>query len=315
MSESGNRPESAGTAVVAEATVGADDAGRRLDVAVAALIGDSRSRAQTFIDAGAVTVDGRVVSKSHRLDAGERLRVLELVEEEPPPPPVVPIRHEDDHLAIVAKPADLVVHAGAGVRGATLVDALLAHGVDLAPGEDPGRPGIVHRLDRGTSGLLVVAKSPEAMVGLKAMFKVHAVDRAYWTLVEGWPDPPEATIDAPIRRSPRNRTTFTTGDDGRPARTHYRTLELLGDLAELDVTLETGRTHQVRVHLRAIGRPVAGDLTYAASPQIAKRLGLARQALHARRIAFTHPVTGAPLAVEEPLPDDLATARARAAGL
>jgi 23S rRNA pseudouridine1911/1915/1917 synthase len=260
-------------------------------------------------------VDGRTAAKAVRLQPGARV----VVSAPPPPaapapPPEVGVRWEDADLAVVAKPADLVVHVGAGVRGATLVDALRAQGVPLAPGEDPDRPGVVHRLDRGTSGLLVVAKTPAALQALQRTFAAHAVHREYWALVEGRPDPPAATIDAPITRSTTNRTAFTTADVGRRAVTHYATTAVHDGTAELAVTLETGRTHQVRVHLRAVGRPVAGDLLYGASPAVAARLRLTRQALHARRLAFDHPVrTGTRVDVEEPLPDDLAEARRRAA--
>ena len=296
--------------------VGAGHAGKRLDKVLAALLGESRSHVQRLIDADLVTVDGEVANKSMKPEEGQTITVGIPAPVVVAPPPEVPIRWEDGHLAVVATPADLVVHAGAGVRGPTLVDALLAQGMVLAPGEDPERPGIVHRLDRGTSGLLVVSKTAEAMAGLKAMFRVHDVDRAYWALVEGLPDPPEATIDAPIVRSPRNRTTFTTGDGGRDAVTHYRveTHHPVTDTTELEVTLETGRTHQVRVHMRAVGRPVAGDIAYAANTLLSRRLRLERQALHAKRLSFVHPITGGAVDVTEPLPEDLEHARLRASG-
>jgi 23S rRNA pseudouridine1911/1915/1917 synthase len=296
------------------AEVGAEDAGARLDTVLARLLSESRARSQGRIAAGEVLLDGVVAAKSVRPGIGAQVVVLVPPPQPPPqPPPAVPVRFEDDDLAVVAKPADLVVHDGAGVRGATLVDALRAQGIALAEGGDPTRPGIVHRLDRGTSGLLVVAKSPAAMAALKAVFAAHDVHREYWALVEGHPEPPAATIDAPIARSTSNRTAFTTADEGRDAVTHYTTTARHADTAELAVTLETGRTHQVRVHLRAIGRPVAGDILYGASPRTAAALGLARQALHARRLAFDHPVTGARVDVVEDLPADLREARRLAA--
>ena len=293
---------------------GPDDEGERLDVVLAGWLGESRSRAQARIDAGQVTVDGAVLAKSARLELGQAVRVEPAPERPAPDPPHVDVRWADDHLAVVAKPADLVVHHGAGVRAATLVDALRRQGVALADGDDPDRPGIVHRLDRGTSGLLVVASSPTAMAALKRTFAAHDVQREYWALVEGHPDPPLATIDAPIVRSTSNRTAFTTGDGGRHAVTHYTTTAVHRDTAELAVSLETGRTHQVRVHLRAIGRPVAGDLLYGASRDLSRTLGLSRQALHARRLSFDHPVTGERLDLVEPLPEDLELARRRAIG-
>ena len=297
--------------------VGPDQAGRRLDVVVADLTGTSRARAQQLIADGLVEVDGTPAAKSARVEPGQQVTVAAPAPRVVAQPPPVPVRWADEHLVVVAKPADLVVHHGAGVRGATMVEALQAQGVPLAAGEDPDRPGIVHRLDRGTSGLLVVASSTPAMEGLKAMFRAHDVRREYWALVEGTPDPAEATIEAPIRRSRRNRTTFTTGEEGRPAVTHFRTTAVhavedverhLAAVSELAVTLETGRTHQVRVHMRAIGHAVAGDVTYGASATLTAHLALPRQALHARRLAFTHPVTRVEVEVEEPLPEDLRAA-------
>ncbi len=288
--------------------VDGDDAGRRIDQAVAAWLVLSRNQVVDRLSRGQVLVDDAPVAKSHRLEAGQRVTVLapqDAGADVPPPP--VPVRHEDEHLLVVAKPAGLVVHRGAGTRGATLVDALLAMGVPLADVGDAERPGIVHRLDRGTSGLLVVAKSPTAARGLQALFARHDIDREYWALVDGVPDPPVATIDAPIARSTTHRTRFTTADGGREAVTHYDVIVDHGTCAEVRVRLETGRTHQVRVHLSAVGHPVAGDPTYGASAHGAS-LGLTRPALHARHLGFVHPVTGAPVAVTEPLPDDLVAA-------
>lgn len=289
------------------------DVGQRLDLLVAGWLGESRSRSQARIEDGEVHLDGLPVVKSAKVLAGQ-----EVVVAAPPPPPPLPrpphveVRYADEHLAVVAKPADLVVHEGAGVRGATLVDALQRQGLPLAPGEDPSRPGIVHRLDRGTSGLLVVALSEVALTRLKEVFALHAIHRSYWALVEGVPDPPAATIDAPIIRSPTNRTAFTTGDGGRRAVTHFTTTAVHRDTAEVEVTLETGRTHQVRVHLSAIGNPVVGDVLYGARKSRAKVLGLGRQALHAQRLAFDHPVTGDRIDMTEPLPADLVAAQTTA---
>ncbi len=286
--------------------------GVRLDVLLSGWLDESRSRSQARISGGQVTVDGQALSKSTKAQAGSTVLVLTAPPRPKPVPPTVEIRYRDDDIVVVNKPSDLVVHDGAGVRGATLVDALRAQGVPLAPGEDPRRPGIVHRLDRGTSGLLVVATSPAAMTALKAVFADHSVHREYWALVEGFLEPPMATIEAPIMRSTSNRTAFTTGDGGRHAITHYTTVAFHRDTSEVEVTLETGRTHQVRVHLRAVGRPVAGDALYGATAARSKALGLTRQALHARRLAFDHPVTGQRIDITEPLPPDLAEAQRRA---
>jgi 23S rRNA pseudouridine1911/1915/1917 synthase len=286
--------------------------GVRLDVLLSGWLEESRSRTQGRITGGQVTVDGDLPSKSTKAVSGSTVVVTQTPPRPRPVPPVVEIRYEDDDIAVINKPADLVVHDGAGVRGATLVDALTAQGVALAPSEDLRRPGIVHRLDRGTSGLLVVAKSPAALDTLRVVFADHSVHREYWVLVEGVLDPPVATIDAPIMRSTSNRTAFTTGDGGRPAITHYTTVAVHRETSEVEVTLETGRTHQVRVHLRAVGRPVAGDALYGATASRSRQLGLIRQALHARRLAFDHPVTGQRVDIAEPLPEDLAEARRRA---
>lgn len=291
---------------------GAD--GRRADAALAAWLGETRGRAQSRLAAGDVTVDGSVVGKSHRLRTGERIQVRTPASEAVAVPDAVPVRYEDDHVLVVAKPAGLVVHpvAGATPREGTLVDALAAMGVPLADPCGPhasacptGRPGIVHRLDRGTSGLLAVAKTVVAYEGLAALFRSHDVERVYAALVDGVPDPPKATIDAPIARSTAQRSRFAVDADGRPARSHYDVDEALVRAAAITVRLETGRTHQVRVHLSAVGHPVCGDHTYGASAALAAEVGLERPALHARRLGFTHPVTGERVRVDEALPADM----------
>ena len=301
---------------------GAGDEGERLDRFLASRLEVSRGHAQQLLAAGVVTVAGRPAGKSDRLTPGSEVAVGELPPEPPSaPPPPLEVRHADDHLLVVVKPAGLVVHAGAGTTGPTMVDALLAMGVPLAPAADgdPARPGIVHRLDRGTSGLLVVAKTPVARSGLAALFSRHDVDRRYWALVEGVPDPPSATIDAPIARDPARRTRFRVDPGGRRAVSHYDVVEDFGRAARLTVRLETGRTHQVRVHLSAVGHPVCGDVVYGADRVLARDLGsgaagagepggLERPALHAARLAFTHPVTGAAVDVTEPPPGELRTA-------
>jgi 23S rRNA pseudouridine1911/1915/1917 synthase len=289
-----------------------EDAGRRIDVVVAGWTDAARNQVVERIAAGRVLVDGARARKSHRLEAGEEVVVLADpgaadAADEPAPPPV-PVRHDDPHLLVVAKPAGLIVHRGSGTRGATLVDALLAMGVPLADVGDPERPGIVHRLDRDTSGLLVVAKTAEAAAGLKALFAVHDIVREYWALVDGVPDPPSATVDAPLARSTTHRTRFAVDASGKRAVSHYDVLADHGRCAEVAVRLETGRTHQVRVHLSAVGHPVVADRTYGAGP-LGAEVGLHRQALHARRLGFAHPVTGERVELEEPLPPDLAAAR------
>jgi 23S rRNA pseudouridine1911/1915/1917 synthase len=294
--------------------VASDEDGVRADVAVARWLDEARGRAAERFAAGLVLVNGDPVSKSRRLAEGERV-VVESAQAEAARPaelPSAPIRYSDEHVAVVAKPAGLVVHAGAGTRGVvTLVDVLQAAGVPLAPVEDAQRPGIIHRLDRGTSGLLVVAKTAEARSGLVATFQRHDIERRYWAMVDGVVQPASATIDAPIGRSGRNRTKFTVAEDGRRAVTHYDLVEDHGRASVVRVRLETGRTHQVRVHLSAVGHPVAGDRVYGASATLAAELQLTRPALHAERLGFDHPVTGERVEVDEPLPADLAEAHAR----
>lgn len=305
----------------ASIVVGAERSGVRVDVAVAALLGVSRSAAARLADQGCVLVDGRSVRRNHVLGAGERLEVLEAAA--PPAveaPPVPPFRHRDEHLSIIAKPAGLVVHPGTGHRGDTLVDALRAAGVPLATGDDPDRPGIVHRLDRDTSGLMLIAHTEVARAGLIELLARHEVDRRYLALLAGVPPEPRGIVDGPIGRHPVRRAAFAVVEGGRPARTRYRVLGT-ADLATPAGTrrvsavvcaLETGRTHQVRVHLSAVDAPVAGDPVYGPDAAVAGALGLGRPALHAARLALQHPVTGAVVEVEEPLPADLVAAWERA---
>lgn len=287
--------------------VGPADAGRRLDVFLADHLG-SRSAAQRAIDGYEVLVDGDTRPKRHVLRGGETVVV------QPPSretadvvvkAPALSILHEDADLLVVDKPAGMVVHPGPGHSSGTLAQIL---GASIAGGE-PGRPGIVHRLDRDTSGLLIVARSEEAHRRLRLAIQRREVSRHYAALVMGHPDTTEGTIDAPIGRDARHRTKVSMRSDRpRSAVTHFRVVEALPEATLLEVELETGRTHQIRVHLQAIGLPVAGDPVYGA----AGAYGLARQFLHARRLVFAQPMTGAPIDVSSPLPQDLETALALA---
>jgi 23S rRNA pseudouridine1911/1915/1917 synthase len=291
-----------------ELVLGPEVAGERLDVALAAEAG-SRAAAQRLIDAGLVEVDGVARPKRHVLAGGERV-----VLDEPPrvaPPEVPPARFgvawEDEHLLVVDKPAGVVVHPARGHRSGTLAQALEGR---AAGGDDPGRAGIVHRLDRDTSGLLVVAKSEAAHAALKRMLAAREITREYLALVEGRPDARAGTIDAPIGRDRRVRTRISTDtDEPRAAITHFETERALPHATLLRVRLETGRTHQIRAHLLAIGAPVAGDPEYG-RPGL---FGLQRQFLHAERLAFRHPLTGEELDLRSPLPEDLRAALERAA--
>jgi 23S rRNA pseudouridine1911/1915/1917 synthase len=283
--------------------------GLRLDRFLAEPLG-SRARAQSLIDAGRVQVDGRRRPKRHLVQAGERIAVLEPDPAEAPPaaePAPLRIAYEDAHLLVVDKPAGVVVHPARGHWTGTLAQALAGR---AAGGEEPWRAGIVHRLDRDTSGLLVVAKSDAVHRALKALLAERRLRREYLALVDGHPSSRSGTIDAPIGRHRRERVMMSIdSDDPREARTHFTLERLLPTSALLRVALETGRTHQIRVHMAAIGHPVCGDPLYG----VAGRYGLTRQFLHADRLAFAHPVTGEPVDVHSALPPDLQEALARAA--
>jgi 23S rRNA pseudouridine1911/1915/1917 synthase len=284
-------------------------AGERLDVVLASEVG-SRSAAQRLIEAGRVEVDGRARPKRHVLRGGEEISWEP--EAPAPEPDAAPapyaIAWRDEHLLVVDKPAGVVVHPARGHRGGTLVQAL---GDLTGGGDDPERPGIVHRLDRDTSGLLVVARTGTAHAALKDLLARREITREYLALVEGRPPARAGTIDAPLGRDRRVRTRVSTDtDEPRPAVTHFTLERALPAASLLRVRLETGRTHQIRAHLRAIGHPVCGDPEYGT----AGLHGLRRQFLHAQRLAFTHPLTGERLDIRSPLPDDLAGALRRAAG-
>jgi 23S rRNA pseudouridine1911/1915/1917 synthase len=279
--------------------------GGRLDAVVARMTGVARADVQRAIAAGKVRVDGEPRAKSHRLHGGERLTIeidvdAPLAGEGPP----VPIRYEDDHLAVVMKPAGLVTHPTAGRRGGTLVNRLVGMGVRLAPAGGPLRPGIVHRLDAGTSGLIVVAKTDPAYEALRRRFRDHAVDRAYLALVRGRVANEAFAVDAPLGR--RASKIVVDATEGRRAETAFEVRERLRGATLLEAVPRTGRTHQIRVHLAAVGHPILGDRTYGGGGDDARRLGLDRPFLHAFRLAFAHPATGERVSRQEELPDDLA---------
>jgi 23S rRNA pseudouridine1911/1915/1917 synthase len=293
-----------------EAVAGPEAAGRRLDEVVAELAGTSRSQAARWATDDLVTVDGRPRPKSYRVREGERLAWA------PPAPPTgdpVPedrplaVRYEDDRLLVVAKPAGLVVHPGPGHPTGTLVNALLGRqGSSLSAGGGAAdRPGIVHRLDKGTSGLLLVAKDDATHLALARDLAAHRVERRYLALVQGRLPADTGTVDAPVGRHPRDRKRMAVVPGGRPAVTHWRVLETFPAVQLAEARLETGRTHQVRVHLASLRHPLAGDRAYGADPTLAGRLGLTRPFLHAWRLAFDHPADGHRVELTEPLPPDL----------
>jgi 23S rRNA pseudouridine1911/1915/1917 synthase len=284
-----------------ELTVATEHAGERLDVFVARAAG-SRSAAQKLIEGGAVLIDGAPRPKRYAVKPGEVVVVGSLAAEEEPeaPPAAFAVAYEDEHLLVVDKPPGVVVHPGAGHRSGTLVQALAGR---VAGGSDPERPGVVHRLDRDTSGLLVLARSEPVHAELVAALKRREIVREYLALVDGRPAARRGTIDAPLGRDRRLRTRISTEtDEPREAVTHFEVERHVGSATLLRVRLETGRTHQIRAHLKAIGHPVLGDPEYGR----ARALGLPRQFLHAARLAFTHPATGEAVDLRSPLPDDLA---------
>ena len=295
--------------------------GERVDAALARLLGLSRSKVADLAGAGHVQVDGRPVGKSDRLVGGS-LVDGELPPVGPPPglevvaEPVEGMRivHDDSEIVVVDKPAYVAAHPSVGWSGPTVVGGLAGVGYRISTSGAPERQGIVQRLDVGTSGLMVVAKSERAYTVLKQAFRDRVVDKTYHTLVQGLPDPHEGTIEAPIGRHPGHDYRFAVISSGRPSITHYQLLEAHRSASLLEVQLETGRTHQIRVHFSALRHPCAGDLTYGADPVLAKRLGLDRQWLHATGLGFEHPGSGEYVSFESPYPQDLQTALDRIRG-
>ncbi|MDQ3615914.1 MAG: RluA family pseudouridine synthase [Actinomycetota bacterium] len=285
-------------------------AGQRIDAVLARMFGLSRQRSTDLISSGHVTVDGSRPAKSDRVEPGAWLDVVL-----PPvgdPVAVVPevvegieILHDDDAIIVIDKPVGVAVHPSPGWSGPTVVGHLVGAGYRIATSGAAERQGIVQRLDVGTSGVMVVAKSESAYSVLKNAFRNRTVDKTYHTLVQGHPDPLQGTVDAPIGRSPHHDYKFTVTADGKSSLTHYLTLEAHRFASLLEVHLETGRTHQIRVHMSALKHPCVGDLTYGADPVLAARVGLVRQWLHAIRLGFEHPGNGEHVEYESAYPDDL----------
>jgi 23S rRNA pseudouridine1911/1915/1917 synthase len=288
--------------------------GERLDAALARMFGFSRAGAAELIAAGDVLVDGRPAVKSDRVMAGAELAVTL-----PPPPgdaaaviaepvPGMGILYEDDDIVVVDKPRGVAAHPTPGWTGPTVTGGLLGAGHRVSTSGAAERQGIVHRLDANTTGVMVVAKSEPAYSALKQAFRDRTVSKTYHALIQGHPDPLRGTVDAPIGRHPSGDGRFAVVADGRPSVTHYDTMEAFRAASLLRVGLETGRTHQIRVHMAALRHPCCGDLLYGADPVLAAHLGLTRQWLHAVRLSFEHPSTGREVVFESPYPDDLAHA-------
>ena len=289
-------------------------AGERVDAGIARLLGLSRTRAADLAAAGGVRLDGKTMGKSDRLVPGAWLEVelpdapgsgsaAPVIVAEPVPG--MRIVHDDDDVVVVDKPVGVAAHPSPGWTGPTVVGALIAAGYRISTSGAAERQGIVHRLDVGTSGLMVVAKSEHAYTVLKRAFKERTVEKTYHALVQGHPEPTTGTIDAPIGRHPTADYKFAVVADGKPSITHYEVLEMFPAASLVEVHLETGRTHQIRVHFAALRHPCVGDLTYGADPTLAKRTGLTRQWLHAVRLGFDHPATGQRLVVTSEYPADL----------
>lgn len=283
--------------------------GARVDAALAKMLGFSRTFAAEVAEGGGVRLDGAVVGKSDRLTGGSWLDVEWRPKEEPrvvaAEVPDLGIVHQDDDIVVVDKPVGVAAHPSLGWEGPTVLGALLGAGVAVATSGASERQGIVHRLDVGTSGLMVVAKTERAYTLLKRAFKERTVDKVYHAVVQGHPDPLVGTIDAPIGRHPNHSWKFAVTPDGKDSVTHYETIEAFPGASLLEIHLETGRTHQIRVHMAAHRHPCVGDPLYGADPTLSARLGLTRQWLHAHRLAFTHPATGEWVEYESPYPADL----------
>ena len=287
--------------------------GMRVDAGLAKLLGLSRTVVAELAESGEVLLDGWPAGKSDRLAAGGLLEVtlpdpaspIEVIAE---PVEGMRILHDDDDIVVISKPVGVAVHPSPGWNGPTVVAGLAAAGLRIATSGAAERQGVVHRLDAGTTGVMVVAKSEHAYTVLKRAFKERTVDKGYHAIVQGHPDPTRGTIDAPIDRHPRHDYKFAVVQGGRPSVTHYEVVEAFRAASLAKIKLETGRTHQIRVHFSALKHPCVGDLTYGADPVLARKLGLSRQWLHAKTLGFAHPADGRWVEFESEYPDDLANA-------
>jgi 23S rRNA pseudouridine1911/1915/1917 synthase len=282
----------------------------RVDAALARMLGLSRSVIVDLIESGEISKSGKVVTKSDKVSTGDVLEILMPAAKLPPTLTATPIEgldvvFNDDHIIVINKPAGVAAHPSPGWQGPTVIGAIIAAGYNVSTSGAAERQGVVHRLDVGTTGLMVVAKDEASYANLKDQFRDRVVKKVYHAMVQGHMDPSEGTIDAPINRHPREDYRFAVVADGKPSITHYKSLELFPAVSLLEIELETGRTHQIRVHFSALHHPLVGDLTYGADHTIAERLEMHRPWLHARQLAFTHPITGEYLTFECEYPSDL----------
>ena len=290
--------------------------GERLDSAISRMLGFSRTKAAELIEAGDVLLDDVVTDKATKVTAGALLEVTI-------PAPAAPVQiiaetipglhvlYDDEDVIVVDKPVGIAAHPSPGWTGPTVIGGLAGLGYRISTSGAAERQGVVHRLDVGTTGVMVVAKSERAYTSLKEQFKTRTVDKIYHALVQGHPDPSSGSIDAPIDRHPTHDYKWAVVQGGKPSVTHYDTIEAFPHASLLEIHLETGRTHQIRVHMSALRHPCVGDAMYGADPTLTKKLGLDRQWLHARRLAFTHPSSGQRMTFESPYPADLASALER----
>lgn len=290
--------------------------GLRIDSFLSANLEISRTKVASDIDAGAVKINGKVATKSQRLNLNDEIKYVPI--EKPivdPKDQVIDIKvlYSDDDIVVVDKPFGVAAHASPGWEGPTVTASIAAKGHRISTSGVPERQGIVQRLDVGTSGVMVVAKSDFAYENLKESFRTRTVKKVYHALVQGHPDPSSGTIDAPISRHPQENYKYAVVQGGRESITHYETLEAFPYASLLKIELETGRTHQIRVHMSAIKHPCVGDPMYGADPKLAEKLGLTRQWLHATSLTFKHPRTGAEVTFDSPYPQDLASSLKRVA--
>lgn len=285
-------------------------AGERIDSALTRVLGLSRTAVVKLLEDGDITTSNRAMLKSERVNAGQVIEVLLPAPINTIPIPLTPIQgleivYEDEDIVVINKPVGCAAHPSPGWTGPTVVGALSAAGFIISTSGAPERQGIVHRLDVGTSGLMIVAKSDRAFSVLKDAFRTRTVEKIYHALIQGHMDPTTGTIDAPIDRHPKEDHRFAVVGTGKESITHYEVIEFYRAVSLVKVELETGRTHQIRVHFSALNHPLVGDMTYGADPVLAKSLEMSRPWLHARELRFNHPITGAALNFSAPYPADL----------
>ena len=284
--------------------------GERIDSALTRVLGLSRTSVVKLLEDGDIKSDGRAMQKSDRVTAGQVIEVLLPAPLNQDPIPLTPLEgltvvYNDDDIVVIDKPVGCAAHPSPGWMGPTVVGALLAAGYTISTSGPAERAGVVHRLDAGTSGLMIIAKTDAAYLKLKEMFRDHDVEKTYHALVQGHMDPSSGTIDAPIDRHPKEDHRFAVVATGKESITHYEVIEYYRSVSLVKVELETGRTHQIRVHFSALNHPLVGDTTYGADPVLGKKMKMSRPWLHALELRFNHPITGVPLELVAPYPPDL----------